>query len=226
MLKRLFLLSVLGVIAFSHSAQAAVICNGFTPEVEVVPSFGHIQKDRSLRAVDLHSEDAWGRLMVNHIDGKADLKSDLQFRIQKAAKSNEICVILSKVKILYRLDPTLQMIDDYPKDSCEHKQIIAHEEVHIAVAKDFLSQTTPMLKDYVLKSMDGRAGKASYLHLQDQDKVSFEESINDILSNYARYLNQEHREAQKRVVDGPATREKIYAACPDWHSPEYYMNPR
>lgn len=224
MLKSFLLLFLLGLVTFSYSAQAKVICNGFTPEVEVVPSFGPVVKDRSLRAVDLHSDDAWGGMMVNHIDGKADLKPALQFRIQKSARSNEICVIVSKIKILYRFNSTLQLLDDYPKDTCEYGQITAHEELHIALAKDFLKQTTPMLRDYVIKSMTGRAGKASYLHLQDEEETSFQESVNDILSNYAKYLDQEHRAAQKKVVDVSPAQEKIYAACPDWKPSRYYMN--
>ena len=227
MLKSLLLLPVLGLFILPHGASAnantvKAKCEGLTPEVEVIPTFGHVEQDRSLRAVNLNSKDAWGDLMVDHIESKAALKPNNTFSILKPEKGTDFCVILTNVKILYKLDVTLKLVDDYPKDSCEYKETIAHAEQHIAVAKDFLAQTSPMLRDYIVENMNGRAGMMSYVSVTDQAEAKLSQTMNNILNDYSQYLQVEHKKAQRRVVDIDAEHDRLKTACPDWKHPQAY----
>lgn len=222
MLKSLLLLYFFGLILLPQDAHAAKFCEGHTPEVEIIPTFGHIEKDRSLRAVNLNSQDAWGDLMVDHIEGKSSLKSHNSFTVHTAKTGTDVCVALSQVKILYKLDVTLKVVDDYPKDSCEYKETIKHEERHIAVAKDFLAQTSPLLRDYVLENMKGSSTVIIDASHTDRAEVKLNKTMNNLLEAYSQHLLQEHRKAQRQVVDIPDERAKIIAACPDWKHPHAY----
>lgn len=228
MLKSLLLLPILGFIAFSQAAYAnantntKVYCEGLTPDIEIVPTFGHVEQDRSLRAVYLGSKDAWGQFMGDHVDARTYLKSSNTFTVRRPKKGTDVCVVLSHVKILYKLDLTLKLIDDYPKDSCEYKETVAHADRHIAVAKEFLVQTAPILKEYISDNMNGRAGMMIYHSYQDRAEAQLSQTMNNILGNYMHYVQQEHRRFQREVVDVAAERARLSKACPGWKHPHAY----
>jgi hypothetical protein len=222
MLKSFLLLLVLGFVALPQVAKADPLCGGYNPEIDIVPMFGNIERDRSLRAVNLNSRDAWGDLMVDHIDARVSLKSHNTFTTKKPKKGSDVCVILSAVKILYKLDVTLKVIEDYPKDSCEYKESIAHQERHIALSKDFLQQTVPMLRDYIAENMKDQAGLTSYVSHTDRYEAQLNRTMNNLLDIYTQHMQHEHRRVQRELIDVPAERAKLMAACPDWKHPHAY----
>lgn len=221
MLHKLFLMPfALLVIALTSPASAAAPnpCKGYTPEFEVFTVFPHVNEDHSLRSVELSSTDAWGALMVDHLDGVNRFTAQPDFKV--VTKNGVECHIMTKVVVIYRMDNTLRINNQFPVGSCEYKQTLLHAQRHIEVAKNFQQQSAPVVGEFLMKSMDGQGGMQAGKYRENETNGILQKKLTDLLAGYAKYLNDEHRKLESKILDNPEEMKKMFSACPGWQMPE------
>lgn len=212
-------MAMLMLVSLPHSAQAAdpvkgKLCEGRSTQVDVVQTLGSISEDVSLMtAADLTTPAGWDTSLVVHIESSPNLRAQNHYTPIK--KDKESCLILDKTTIAYRIDLTLHISNTFPAGSCQYKQVQAHKDMHVAVARDFVQQSAPVLKNYMEQAMKGRAGKPYRIRSNDA-QAELDETMNNILASYAKYLSSEHSKLQKQIVDNTVEMEKMYTGCPEW----------
>ncbi len=222
MLHDFFLMPVASLLLATSAqpAQPAKECQGYTPQIEVFTVFPHVESDHSLRSVEIESSDAWGMLMVDHIATQTKLMAQPEFRSLK--KRGIDCDIMTKATVIFRLENKVQVLNRYPEGSCQHRQVQEHIDKHIQVAKDFQQQSVPLIQEYLVKMMTGKAGAEKVSARADTTgKPEVQKLLNDHLGVYARYLGDEQRKLQKQMLDNPDEVKKLFAPCPGWKAPQY-----
>lgn len=216
------LLTPLALLVLSLVSQASAAapdpCKGYTPEFEVFTVFPHVNEDHSLRSVELSSADAWGTLMVEHLDGVNRFTAQPDFKVVK--KNGVECHVMTKAVIIYRMDNTLRINNQFPVDSCEYKQTQLHAQRHIEVAKNFQQQSAPIVAEFLTKTLQGQGGRQAGKYREDETNGILQKKLADALSGYAKYLNDEHRKLEAKILDSPEEMQKMFAACPGWVMPD------
>jgi hypothetical protein len=216
MLSNIILMPITGLML--ASADPAPLCQNYIPEVEVSPIFGPVSEDHTLRAADLTAPDAWGTLMIDHITGVTQFSAQSEF--QTHDHGTDSCVAIQKVTIAYRMDSTTRIKNEFPEGSCQHTQIKLHKEHHEQVAKDFVTHSVPLVKQFLLNTMKGRSAINVGGRKIDEIQSAMQQTLNSELATFAQYLNEEHRKLQRQIVDSPEEVKKMFAACSDWTPPE------
>lgn len=193
-------------------------CVGKPLNIEVVPSFGHVERDMTLRAVDMTTPKAWGQAMVAHLGGQIKLTAQTAYKIEMDGKS--ACVLQVETVVLYKLDTKIRARNPYETESCEYKQLTAHEQQHIDAAKAFLQQSAPQLKAYLITAMDGLTSFMTTRDDRVRAQLYLEQTMNNRLAEYERFLNAEFLRTQAAGLDTHERMTQMFAQCPGWKAPD------
>lgn len=200
------------------AAPQVFTCEGKPLNLEVVPSFGHVERDLTLRAVDMTTSKAWGQAMVAHLGGQVKLTAQTAYKIEMDGKS--ACVLQVETVVLYKLDTKIRIKNTYDSESCEYKQLAAHEQQHIEAAKEFLKQSAPQLKEYLITAMNGQTSFMTTRDDRVRAQIYLEQTMNNRLAEYERFLNAEFVRTQAVGLDTDAQMKQMFAQCPGWKAPE------
>ena len=199
-------------------AEVPFVWVGQPLKIEVVPSFGHVSRDMTLRSVDLSTPKAWGTAMVAHLGAQIKLSQQTAYKIEM--DGNSACVLQVETVVLFKLDTKIRSKNQYDPDSCEYKQVEAHEQRHILAAKEFMKQSVPMLKEYLITAMDGLTSFSTNRDDRVAAQLYLEQTMNNRLDEYERYMNSEFIRTQSVGLDSPEQMTQMFAQCPGWKAPE------
>ncbi len=192
-------------------------CDLFSPTFEVVPVYNKPAMDHSLGAADMYSPESPLGDSIGHQSGKTKIRATPVFGM--ASEGAETCIFLEEVTIVLSIESTVRIPNEYPENSCEYKQIVAHENRHMAATNEFILQTLPPLKIYLQDQMRGKGGTGMIRRRQDEAQRYLQQVLEGKIAAYARYLNDEYRKLHQITIDNPEEMKKVYAACPGGWQP-------
>lgn len=187
-------------------------CDLFTPTFEVVPVYNKPVMDHSLGTADMYSVESPLGDNIGHQSGKTKIRATPVFGT--VSEGSETCIFLEDVTIVFSIDSTVRIPNEYPEESCEYKQIVQHENQHMAATNEFINQTLPSLKTYLQEQMHGQGGTPLMRMRQEEAQMYLQQLLERKIAAYARYLNDEYRKLHQNIIDSPAEMKKVYAACP------------
>lgn len=78
---------------------------------------------------------------ISHTFGLAHRKFAMQHRVEYKMYTNprtrKTCYIVYKIDIKMNMKPTIYIAKEYPRGSCHYDHVMAHEQEHIAVDRNF-----------------------------------------------------------------------------------------
>jgi hypothetical protein len=188
-------------------------CDIFTPNFEVVPVYNKPAMDHSLGTADMFSPESPLGDGIGHQSGKTKIRATPVFGM--ASEGAETCIFMEEVTVVFSIDSTVRIPNEFPDGSCEYKQIVAHENRHMAATTDFITQTLPSLKTYLEEQMRGQGGTGMGRRRQEEAQIYLQQVLDRKLAAYSRYLNDEYRKLHQTVIDSPEEMKKVYAVCPN-----------
>ncbi len=201
--------------ALAEAPKKGKLCQGRMTQIEVVPTFGVVEEDHSLMTTaDLTTPAGWDTSLIPHITIEPRLTA--QNTYTRVVKDQESCQILNKAQISYRIDVMLHLSNNFTQGGCQYNQVQSHKAQHVSVVKNFMVQSTPLLQNYLEGSLKGRAAVSDVEIGSEKAQAKLNETMNNILAGYAKYLEREHATLQSQIVDTTAEMEKMYTTCPEW----------
>ena len=197
----------------TDAALPISFCDIFTPHFEVVPVYNKPAMDHSLGTADMFSPESPLGDGIGHQSGKTKIRATPVFGM--ASEGAETCIFMEEVTVVFSIDSTVRIPNEYAEGTCEYKQIVAHENRHMTATTDFITQTLPSLKTYLEEQMRGQGGTGMGRRRQEEAQIYLQQVLDRKLAAYARYLNDEYRKLHQNVIDSPEEMKKVYAVCPN-----------
>jgi hypothetical protein len=189
------------------------------PAVEVTSSEGAIDIDnsRSLRELTQISLNAYGPdARLAHTPGmtRGVFKLDANFVIRAdGPATGPICYSLHTIKVDVQYRATIYIANEHPPNSCQYRELLAHEMKHVAVDREVIRDSKAAVSDHVLRTTERIASLAS---LPLDTEASVRQAYNGILAQAlteALERIQRDRNRRQKTLDTPEEYQRIAAAC-------------
>ncbi len=121
------------------------------------------------------------------------------------------CAYIKHVDVTFGYgDLTVMIAREVPRDGCGFKEILAHEEKHVAVARELMHKYAPIISQKLEEHLKTygmfQAPNADYAQQYLSDKLH--EAVGDIVTQ----MENENIERQQQI-DSPAEYERLVAVC-------------
>jgi len=126
------------------------------------------------------------------------------------------CVKIKNLEVLLWAKPVVVIASNFPKGSCEYKQVFAHEQQHIRITRRFIKEYAPKLREEVKDIIS--TSRHQILTRQDNIEEAQVELQDPILSRINQYFNSVMPVLQSRqaAIDTPEEYAKVAAKCDNW----------
>lgn len=221
----LVLLCTIFVIVSAGAASAQSVCPRSNPETSVKK---YNLKPRYFRGTSAWFLTAWtghwsgGVVLGLHTgaNGNAPFWAnyDTKFDFVPAqGNPNAWCVMATKIRMNFYIQPVVHIASEYPEDSCEFREILKHEKKHVKVTQDWQKEFTPLLR----REMHSIASKipASPPVGEKQVPAAQQAVVNIIKANLEKYMEEKaipvlvRRQAK---VDDPLEYRLVPTRCDNW----------
>ena len=195
------------------------------PRVEIVPSKNRVRYDftkskAQLNTVDIDTVSPYGPQHDTEISGlmsgSIQVKHSTSFMHEKYETLDLGCIYIRSVEVDVHVDPTVFIASEYPKGTCMHNAVMAHEFKHVREDQLIVNKYSRIIGKAVEQAVN--AQKSSYgphdLYKLPVIQTNIQNSINSIIGKYNDRMNQERRERQQ-AIDSLEEYESIGERCSD-----------
>lgn len=192
------------------------------PEVNIHTSTNDITYDfsKSKKQLDQFSTDTinpYGPEVITDVGGlmKGGIQAaqKMKFGTVTNQRTREICYWYNTIDVNIHIKPTIYIANDYPRGSCMHKAIMAHEEKHIIVDREIVNKYALLVGEALKKEMTtariyGPVHVTQGAAIESQIKTRMQ----TILKYYTDQMSAERRSRQQQV-DSLSEYERVNNLC-------------
>ncbi|MAS87929.1 MAG: hypothetical protein CMH30_08165 [Micavibrio sp.] len=226
----MFVFDPLGIIfaGYFELAQGFSLANASACKAETKPKivvtaatkdirydFSKSKKDLADQKIDTvspysHSQSVYiGGLM----NGQIEMKSNVKLAWSTQTVTRQSCFWYEEVNIHMEIDPTILVAREFPRDSCEYKEILNHENKHIVVDRFIVKKYRKLMEDYLTQLMQ-QAQAYGPVHANKTPVVRKEMTayIEAAVNKVSDAMHTERRQRQQ-AVDSREEYDRVSAAC-------------
>lgn len=196
-----------------------------TSKVNILPSKSRVKYDftkskAQLNSVDVDTVSPYGHSHKTQVSGlmsgSIQVKHETSFMHESYEQLGRGCLYLKQIDVSVHIDPTVFIASEYPKGTCMHNAVLAHEYKHVQVDQLIVNKYSRIIGE-AMKTFVNRSG-TSYgpyetkrlPHVQN----NLQNSINKVLRRYSDKMNEERR-VKQQAIDSYEEYESIGKRCPD-----------
>ncbi|MFP4097478.1 MAG: hypothetical protein ACLFP8_05610 [Alphaproteobacteria bacterium] len=215
-----FAIAALTVVAIPAPSHAT---NKRCPRHQVQTNLkGRLAKTRIFRG----TSQGFTEYLMGHSRGQGEIlgfvdqgeiytRLDYKFNVQPVDE-NYYCVNLEKVRGYFFAAPKLYMPTNYPKNSCEYKEVLKHERRHLQAVYDFHEKNEGKYKAYLGKIARAvpvypPVGPGQVEQIQQEIMNYFENKFRTLEGQSMNELN-----AIQRKIDSPSEYRGVQKRCDNW----------
>ena len=215
-----------GVILASASGADAAWCQASAPKIEVVPRMDPLQVDHSTSHLTLRN---FATIEVSPYGPGAEtvhqgltrpnigIRYDWQpgGTVRQAGAQNEVCLWYERIKIDLSLSPKIYVASEIPEGTCTYREVLAHEQKHLAVSRRVVNKYAKLIGQAVLSDITAKGWVAGPVpkEVQMETQEGLDRRLEGIVKSYFSALEKEH-EAMQKQVDTLSEYQRVDAACP------------
>lgn len=193
------------------------------PRINVRPSRSHVKYDftktkAQLNSVDVDTISPYGPQHKTSVSGlmsgSIQLKNNISFLHETHPLTQQSCIFLKAIDVEINLDPTIFVASEFPKGSCMHSAILAHEFKHVEVDQKLVNRYHNFIGRALSDVLDAKGGTFGPVHKDDLEGELnlIKNSFHDVLIRLNDSLNQERR-TQQQAIDNLEEYESIGIRC-------------
>ena len=195
------------------------------PEINISPSKSRVRYDftkrkEQLNAVDVDTVSPYGPQHKTQVSGlmsgSIQVKHEMQFEHQIYQSLDLGCLYIRSVDINVHVEPTIYVAAEYPKGSCMHNAVLAHEHKHVREDQLIVNKYSKIIGRAMQQAVNSRGASfgpyeiARVKHVQK----NIQNSLNKVIKKYNDKMNNERRKRQQ-AIDSFEEYESIGKRCPD-----------
>lgn len=195
--------------------------------INVRPSQSHVKYDftktkAQLNSVDVDTISPYGPQHKTSVSGlmsgSIQLKNNISFLHETHSLTQQSCIFVKTIDVEINLDPTIFVASEFPKGSCMHSAILAHEFKHVEVDQKLVNRYHNLIGRALSDVLDARGGTYGPVHKNDLESELnlIKHSFHDVLIRLNDNLNQERRR-QQQAIDTIEEYDSIGVRCKDRH---------
>ena len=129
--------------------------------------------------------------------------------------TGDTCIWVQDLHVLLTLEPVVFIARELPRGSCRQREMLKHEQKHVALDRQILQQSQKPVADNLRLALQrlGAVGPVSPSLARDvqHDLVA---QVNQLINAELQRIEQLRNERQQ-AIDTPAEYARLDAACPD-----------
>lgn len=148
---------------------------------------------------------------------RARLAMQLQFTVDTGTLTNgSLPVWLMSVNLkLYYRSITQWIANEYPRESCEYRETVIHEDEHVRVDREILEQYAPEMRSALIYSFIPTQDNPIFAASRDVGEQQIQGILVRILQPVYQDLRRELYQANNDL-DTPAHYQQVYERCSNW----------
>lgn len=217
------------ILLFSWTATASALsCPRSNPEVKVKRITYKTKYYRGTSAWYLTAWTGhWGKGVVlglhSGAGGNSPFWADYNIEVaiddSKNGPGSPACMTVKKITMRFFIQPVVHIASEYPKGTCEFKEILKHEKKHVKVTKDWQKKYAPLFErelGSISKKIPAFAPISSAA-MVEQRKIEAQNLISAHLFTYAqKHALPEFIRLQNKV-DDPLEYRLVPTRCENWN---------
>jgi len=192
-------------------AKSVVTCQTkVAPRITVMPSKSRVRYDftkskSDLNAVDVDTVSPYG---PNHktevsglMSGSIQVKHEMRFMREEYASINTGCLYIRSVEIGVHIEPIIYIASEYPKGTCMHNAVMAHERKHVREDQLIVNKYTNIIGRAMQQAVNSQGAAFGPYDLERVPHVqnNIQNGLNGILKKYNDRMNEERRIRQQKI---------------------------
>lgn len=228
--QKIFLLSIsivamICAIPFDAQAQrerthsrgsGASLCSTEDPRVvfKLKTAKTKYYKNYSARTINEIHNNSSGGTILGLAGGPIEIAMRGEYEIR--TRNNKSCVQLSKIEVVFWAKPVVVIASNFPKGSCEYREVLAHEQKHIRTTRKFIREFAPKMRKEVRKIIDtSRLHTVVSAEKVEQAQDMIQEPIVKRIFTYQNKIMPILRSRQE-AIDTPEEYARVAAQCDNW----------
>lgn len=200
------------------------------PQINIIPSKSRVRYDftkskAELNRVNVDTVSPYGPQHHTEVSGlmsgSIQVKHEMSFMHELYDQLDRGCLFIRSLDVEVHIEPIVYVAKEYPKGTCMHNAVLAHEHKHVRVDQVIVNKYTKIIGQAMKQAIKSQGATFGPYELDRVPHVqnNVQNSLNKILKKYNDRMNNERREKQQ-AIDSFEEYESIGARCPDKHKYE------
>lgn len=220
----ILLLIIYCLTVATHAAEASSICNPHqSPRVNIKTSTNNITYNftQSMKQLDTQSIDTvnpYGNDVITDVGGlmRGTIKVSEHMLYDAVSNSytGEICYWYTDITVVIHISPTIFVAKDFPKGSCMHNAILAHEHQHVIIDRQIVNKYAQIIGAALRQELQKQPTYGPYsISQQAAVEAGLKTSIANFIQKFADQMNAE-RQQRQQALDNINEYERVNHLCP------------
>jgi len=192
------------------------LCSDEAPRVQVKLATAKTRYEKDLDATtltQLHGSGGSGTTL-GLAGGPIEITSESLFETR--TRNGKSCVQLTEFQVLFWAKPVVLIASNFPRESCEYRAILAHEQDHIRILRKFVREFAPKLKRQVKDIVEtSRTHVITAENNQESGQDQIQKSIINRLESYQNEI-MPILKSRQAAIDTPEEYAHVQAQCDNW----------
>lgn len=205
---------------------AEVECHAKTaPKINILPTKSRIKYDftktkAALNNIDVDTVSPFGPNHKTNISGLMSGSVQVSHQVGFIHETYEQlglgCVYLQSVDVKVHIDPTILIAKEYPRGTCMHNAVLAHEKKHVREDQLIVNKYANIIGKAMAKVIDSQGPAFGPFDITQLPSVqeNIQNSLTKVLKSYNDKLNNE-RQIRQQAIDNLEEYKNIGKQCPD-----------
>jgi hypothetical protein len=193
------------------------------PTITVTPVEGRVRYDfnrtkRQLNSINVDTVSPYGpqhnTTVSGLMSGSIQVKHKVSFMQERYPQLGQACLYLRSMEVEVKVDPTIYVAREFPKGSCMHTAVLAHERKHVLEDQLIVSKYAPIFKRDLTRAMDSYG--PAFGPFEDRRMPYVQQNIQRSLSKVIQRINDnmnEERRRRQQAIDTFDEYEEIGRRC-------------
>ncbi len=175
------------------------------------------KSQKSLNKADIDTINPYGNEVITDVGGLMHGGIKMQQRMQFGTLVNpnvrQTCMYYSQIDVSFHIYPTIYIASEYPRGTCMHNAIRAHELEHVNIDRQIVNRYAQMIGTAIKNEINrqyvyGPVPSSNSSVLQQQVKQRME----TIMRKYSDAMDKERRQRQQ-ALDSLSEYERVNHLC-------------
>lgn len=144
------------------------------------------------------------------------IEVSIQSSFSITSRNNSACVKLEKLIVLLKAKPEIHIASNFRQGTCEYREVLAHEQKHIAELRRFIREHAPKLTREVRKIV--RTSETKKIVSETQVKRAQNQIQQDIIARINAYQEKimDVLRYRQTLIDSPEEYKRVSRLCRNW----------
>ncbi|HRK98158.1 MAG: hypothetical protein KDJ26_04045 [Alphaproteobacteria bacterium] len=218
-----FILIFILLLGISIPVYADDWCkNVQSPQINVKTSTDNISYDfskseKELNGFSVDTVNPYGHDVITDVGGLMrggiSLSQSMSYGTLTNSLSKEICYWYTNINVTLHIFPTIYVANEFPKGTCKHNAILAHEHRHVIIDREIVNKYALVVGQALKEEMRrGHVYGPVPLSRQAELEKQLKKQMQAILTKYSEIINEERRSRQQ-ALDNLQEYENVNTLC-------------